>query len=116
MKFAYKTYAALLGAIVLAGCMPSEGEWNTARTLVQGSPAMYKKVLTECIRHSEQSPLSSKQEAGKIMNVSAAAAPRVWCGRTVRAFANGRLTYAEMKRAHLGTGDRSVFIKIVQGR
>ncbi|WP_296744953.1 hypothetical protein [Mesorhizobium sp.] len=116
MKLNYKTFPALLGAIVLAGCMPSEGEWNTARTMVQGSPAMYKELLADCIARSEKAPLSTKQEAAKVINASPASTPRVWCTRTVRAFANGRLTYAEMRRAHLGSGDRSEFIKIIQGK
>ena len=77
---------------------------------------MYKQLLAECIRHSEQSSLATRQQAAKAINTSLASVSQVWCGRTVRAFVNGRLTYAEMTRAHLGTGDRSTYIKIIQGR
>jgi len=77
---------------------------------------MYRQLLAECIRHGDQAPLATKQQIAKLINVNAASVSKVWCARTARAFKSGRLTYAEMKRAHLGTGDRSTFIKIVQGK
>ena len=77
---------------------------------------MYQQLLAGCIQRAEQAPLGTKKQAAKLINVNVASVSKVWCARTVRAFKNGRLTYAEMKRAHLGTGDRSTFIKIVQGR
>lgn len=108
--------AAFLAAGLLSGCVPSEGEWNTARAMVQGSPAMHREMVSQCIATSDRASPAAKQQWAKIMNVSTAKVTRIWCARAVRAFADGRLTYEQARRMRLQSGDRSEFIKIIQGR
>lgn len=116
MKINLNVAATFLGMAVLAACVPSEGEWNTARTLAQGSPAAYREMIRVCTKTAEGKSAAAKKDMALVMNVSAADAPRIYCQRVVRAFASGRFTYAEAERLAMRRGDRSEFIRIVQGR
>jgi len=118
MKSAMRYAAISLCAAMVAGCAPvSQGEWNTAVTTMQGSPAWRRQAVIDCTASARKKPQSARVYMSKVMNVTPPdRTPRVFCERMIRAVANGRLTYAEAMDIWAKRGDRGEYIKIIQGR
>jgi len=117
MRFEMRFGAVLLGAAILAGCTSvSEGEWKTAQTVMQGSPAVKREVMTDCLKQLGSEPLKDRQAIAKLMNVSVARVPAAFCGRFLNAWASGRFSYRDFQGIHSQTADHSRFIRVLQGR
>ncbi|MEW6630587.1 MAG: hypothetical protein AB1440_06935 [Pseudomonadota bacterium] len=117
MRFEMRFGAVLLGAAILAGCTSvSEGEWKTAQTVMQGSPAVKREVMADCIKQLGAEQLKDRQAIAKLMNVSVARVPAAFCSRFLNGWASGRFSYRDFQGIHSQTADNSRLIRVLQGR
>jgi hypothetical protein len=117
MNTALRFAAALAGASLLAGCSTmTESDFNTMHTALEGSPAVKREVISDCVARERSTPQADKNTYAAIMNVSPARYETAFCGRLMNALANGRITYAEYVKLSSPGADSSKLIKIMQGR
>jgi hypothetical protein len=117
MLFNVRIGVALLGAAMLAGCNTvTEGQWNTAQAVIQGSPAVKRDVIKGCLAHQAAKPLAERKLESEVLNVRLERVPSVYCNRLWNAFAKGRITYADYLKLWSSTADNSKVIKIMQGQ
>lgn len=117
MNIATRFAAAVVGASLLAGCTTmTEGEFNTMHATLEGSPAVKRMAIRDCIAREKSTPLGEKKTYAAFMNVSVARYETAFCNRISNALANGRLTYADYVKLHSPTADNSKVIRIMQGR
>ena len=113
MRFA----AVLFGAALLAGCTSvSEGQWNTAQAVMQGSPAVKRDVIKGCVARQIAKPLAERKLESRVFNVALDRLPSTYCNRLWNAVVKGRITYADYRNLWSSTADNSKVIKIMQGR
>lgn len=116
MRFELRFGALLLGAALLSGCTMTEGQWNTTRAALKGSPAIRQEAIAKCAVRLQSKPLGQRREMAKLMNVSLDRSPRVFCNRFVNAWAGGRLSYAKFRALFSLSADNSDYIAMLQGR
>lgn len=113
----YRACAAVVGAMLLSGCVSAtEGQINTARVAMQGSAAYRQHAMAKCLMQIRAKSLAHRQELAALLSTNVEAMPELYCKRFIGALASGRMTYPVYKAAHLATADRGEFIKIIQGR
>ncbi|WP_312361343.1 hypothetical protein [Ensifer sp.] len=96
--------------LTLASCAPSQGEYEKVQTAVQGSPALQRAVLKDCLAARWT---KSELEAGALLlSVPVNKVQTLTCKRMVSALATGRLTYADVRASQPTVN----LIKIMQGR
>lgn len=96
--------------LTLASCAPSQREYETVQTAVQGSPALQSAIVKDCI--SKRWSKSDLETGALIMSVPINKVQALTCKRLTSALASGRLKYADVR-----PGQPTVnLIKIVQGR
>lgn len=105
----------LLAAGLLTGCAPTEQEYDSAITMLQGSERARSQVLDDCIKRLSSSDRTARHNAAIVMDVADKDAPRLACSRYLKAMVSGRATYQDM----LDIQNRRYtpkLIKIFQGR
>ncbi len=113
MRFA----AVMLGMSLVAGCSTmTEGEFNNMHATLQGSPAVKRSVIKECVVSERATPAAKKKTYSAFMNVSPDRYEAAMCNRLVNALADGRITYVDYQKLSSPTADSSKVIKIMQGR
>ena len=116
MRFNMRFGAVLLGAAMLAGCNTvTEGEWNNAQAVMQGSPAVKRQVIKGCVARQAAKPLAERKLESQVFNVGLERLPSTFCNRLWNAFAKGRISYADYLKLWSSTADNSKVIKIMQG-
>ncbi|MER8829881.1 hypothetical protein NKH73_27670 [Mesorhizobium sp. M0938] len=117
MSIATRFAAVIVGASLLAGCTTlTEGEFNSMHATLEGSRAVKRMVIKDCIAREKATPLGEKKTYAAFMNVSVAKYETAFCSRLNNALANGRLTYADYVKLHSPAADHSKLIRIMQGR
>lgn len=117
LNIATRFAAVMVGTSLLAGCTTlTEGEFNTMHATLEGSPAVKRMVIKDCIARERATRLGEKKTYAAIMDVSVAKYETAFCSRISNALANGRLTYADYVKLHSPTADNSKVIRIMQGR
>ncbi|MER8578035.1 hypothetical protein NKG95_04730 [Mesorhizobium sp. M1423] len=77
MNIATRFAAAMIGASLLAGCTTlTEGEFNTMHATLEGSPAVKRLVIKDCIAREKSTSLGEKKTYAAFMNVSVASTRR----------------------------------------
>lgn len=102
----------MLSVGLLAGCAPTEREYEALVTTLQGSAKARQLAVSECTKGFST---SQKRAAAVIIDSTEKNAARLACTRAVEAMRSGRLTYADavdMKRGKF----TPKLVKIVQGR
>lgn len=95
--------------LTLASCAPSQREYETVQTAVQGSPALQRAIVQDCV--SRKWSKSDLEAGALLMSVPANKVQALTCKRLTGALASGRLKYADVR------GQATVnLIKIMQGR
>jgi len=105
----------LIAAALLAGCAPTEKQFDAAITVLQGSERARNDLLDDCIRRLSFSDKKTHHNAAVVMNVADKDAPKVACSRYTKALVSGRATYQDL----LDLQNRRYtpkLIKIFQGR
>ena len=105
----------LIATGLLAGCAPSQQQYDAAITVLQGSERARTEVLNDCVKRLSASDATWHHNAAVVMNVSEKDAPRLACSRYMKAIVSGRATYQDM----LDIQNRRYtpkLIKIFQGR
>ena len=105
----------LISTGLLAGCAPTEQEYDATVTMLQGSPRARTEVLNMCIKRMSATDAAWHHNAAVVMNVSDKDAPRVACSRYLKALVSGRATYQDT----LDLSNRRYtpkLVKIFQGR
>lgn len=117
MNITVRFAAAMLGMSLVAGCSTmTEGEFNNLHATLQGSPAVKRSVIKECVADERNTPADKKKNYSAFMNVSPDRYEMAICNRLVNALADGRITYADYRKLSSPTADSSKVIKIMQGR
>lgn len=113
-----RTRGILLVAIAsfLAGCTMTEGEFNTGRQAIAGSPAVRKVTISDCVGRVRQQPAAEQKQTAALFNISLSRYPSTYCNRLINAYASGRITYKDYVALGSSTADNSKVIRIMQGR
>jgi hypothetical protein len=105
--------AASLVLLVSAGC--STGNYDVARTALQGSPGLRSQTISNCGRMIDRKPLATRRNMATVMNTSTKNVSRLYCQRIIRAIASGRLTRADIQAGARGQLTPNI-VRVVQGR
>ncbi|XAZ21751.1 hypothetical protein LVY75_23350 [Sinorhizobium sp. B11] len=89
------TIAITLIAGLLAGCAPTQQEYQATVTALQGSPRLRTEALNNCVQRLSRLDKSTLHDGAVLMNVSDKDAPRVGCARMQKALVSGRATYQD---------------------
>ncbi|MBB3980029.1 hypothetical protein GGQ64_005276 [Rhizobium azooxidifex] len=110
----YRTHilTLMLSFGILAGCAPSEKEYEAIVTTLQGSAKARQFAISECVKGFST---SQRRAAAIIIDSTEKNAARVACTRAVEAMRSGRLTYADAVDMKKGKFTPKL-VKIVQGR
>ncbi|MBB3656454.1 hypothetical protein FHX15_001682 [Rhizobium sp. BK650] len=85
----------LIATGLLAGCAPSEQQYDAAVTMLQGSQKARTELLNDCTKAMSAKDATWHHNAAVVMNVSDKDAPRVACNRYIKAMVSGRATYQD---------------------
>jgi hypothetical protein len=114
MQIALLTLAAFL--TLASGCTSiSKSEFETAQEAMKGSPGLKRDAIAECTHGVNGKPAAEKANVAKLMNVSLAAMPSLYCTRMMNAIASGRISYSDAQAFERGTKVPEM-IQIIQGR
>ncbi|RUM27603.1 hypothetical protein EFQ99_01490 [Rhizobium vallis] len=107
-----RTATIMISLALLAGCVPTQQDYDAAVTLLQGSARARNEVVRDC---SKGFDANDRRVAGIVTNVSDKDAPKVACQRYLSAMVSGRVTYQDFLdiKAHRFSPK---LIKIFQGR
>ncbi|UVD59131.1 hypothetical protein NE852_11495 [Rhizobium sp. Pop5] len=107
-----RTATIMISVALLAGCAPTQQDYDAIVTLLQGSARARNQFVNDC---SKGFDANERRNAGIVINVSDKDAPRIACQRYLAAALSGRATYQDLLdiKAHRFTPK---LIKIFQGR
>ena len=107
----------LFGVVAaLSACSSTtKSEYDTAQTMLSGSPKVRSQVVTKCTAELSTKPARTRQGLADVANTSISSMPRVVCQRIVTAWANGKLTYADIQATERGVPTPNT-VRIIQGR
>ncbi len=102
----------LIAAGFLAGCVPTEQQYASLVTAMQGSKRMRTEAVAECAKGFNS---EGRRNGGMVLDVADKDAPRLACSRYVNAMVSGRANYQDLLdlKNHRFTPK---LIKIFQGR
>jgi hypothetical protein len=114
MRVAYLFLCMTLTAVVLAGCTSvSESEYKLGRSYLAENPSVKRELIRDCVTDQRRESAGDQKTTAALMGVSVKAYPQLFCSRVINAYANGRLTYSDIKNA---SADQSKMVNIVLGR
>lgn len=99
-------------AALLSGCGVSPSGFASGQEVLRGSPSVRADFVRECNRRISRHPLRTRQALAKVMNVSLASTPSVYCRRVTNGIVSGRLTYADIN----ARPPTARAIRVLQGR
>ncbi|MBB4233909.1 hypothetical protein GGD57_000447 [Rhizobium esperanzae] len=107
-----RTATIMISIALLAGCAPTQQDYDATVTLLEGSARARNEFVKVCARDFDA---NQRRTAGIVTNVSDKDAPRVACQRYLAAAISGRATYQDLLdiKAHRFTPK---LVKIFQGR
>ncbi|MBX5150505.1 hypothetical protein HJB78_05785 [Rhizobium lentis] len=107
-----RTATIMISMALLAGCAPTQQDYDATVTLLQGSARARNEFVKVCTKDFDA---NARHAAGIVTNVSDNDAPRIACQRYLTAAISGRATYQDLLdiKAHRFTPK---LIKIFQGR
>lgn len=107
-----RTATIMISMALLAGCAPTQQDYDATVTLLQGSARARNEFVKVCTKDFDA---NARRAAGIVTNVSDNDAPRIACQRYLTAAISGRATYQDLLdiKAHRFTPK---LIKIFQGR
>ena len=105
-----------VGLSVTACTSMSEADWNNSKAILQGSPAIKRDTINDCIARQRKEPLAERKSDAAFVNASLADAPKVFCERMIKAWASGRITYKDYLSLSASNADISKVILIMQGK
>ncbi|KQS79049.1 hypothetical protein ASG25_10715 [Rhizobium sp. Leaf384] len=105
--------AILSGITIVAGCAPSQQQYEAATELLRGSKKAEQYAMQECLTKGWNK--TNVHAASMMLDVSERAAPRLACTRIVGAMKSGRMQYADAASFRRGRPTPEM-IKILQGR
>jgi hypothetical protein len=106
-------FALLTGIAILAGCAPSQQQFEAASEMIRGSKKAEQYAMQECLTKGWTK--KNVYAASVMLDVSVKAAPRVACTRVISAMKSGRLQYADAMAFKRGRPSPET-IKMLQGR
>ena len=112
MRLASALASLAIACLVLAGCNTvSEQEYRFGQKAVAESPTIRAEVLRDCIAKQSRKPKAVQREVAAVMKVPESKYAQTMCNRIVRAFAKGRITYADVTTS---PNDEKI-LKIIRG-
>ena len=99
-------------AALLSGCGVSASGFATGKEVLRGSPSVRADFVRECNRRIARHPARTRQALAKVMNVSLARVPGVYCRRVTDGIVSGRLTHADIN----ARPPSARAIRVLQGR
>lgn len=91
-----RAHIAMIAAALLAGCAPTEKQFDAAITVLQGSERARNELLDDCIRRLSFADKKTHHNAAVVMNVADRDAPKTACSRYTKALVSGRATYQDL--------------------
>lgn len=106
----------LLGALTVAGCnTTTQAEYEVGQAVLKTDPEIRRTITANCIKDIDNDSAADRANMAAIMSVPVSRVSATFCARVVRAVANNRLSYADIKSAER-SGNYEKFIKVLQGR
>jgi hypothetical protein len=114
MRAGLVSVIAALTVSFVSGCTSvSEGNYKLGRAYLAENPSFKRQLIRDCIADQRRESAGDQKTTAALMGVSVKAYPQLFCSRVINAYANGRLTYNDIKNA---SADQSKMINIVLGR
>ncbi|WP_064692088.1 hypothetical protein [Rhizobium aegyptiacum] len=107
-----RTATIMMSIALLAGCAPTQQDYDATVTLLQGSARARSEFVKACAKGFDA---NERRTAGIVTSVSDKDAPRVACQRYLAATISGRATYQDLLDIKTRRFTPKL-IKIFQGR
>jgi hypothetical protein len=89
-------------AASVSGCVATQESFNKARAVARSRPDLRAQYLTDCTRRVKYSGIEFKRYMAGFMHTSMDGLPEKVCGRALRGFASGRMTFQDFKMLTTG--------------
>jgi hypothetical protein len=114
MRASLAILSMALITIAVSGCTTvSESEYKLGRSYLVENPSVKRELIRDCVADQRRESAGDQKTTAALMGVSVKAYPQLFCSRVINAYANGRLTYSDIKNA---SADQSKMVNIVLGR
>ena len=103
MRYFLPTIVLTLAVTILSGCTTmSEKDYKLAKAVMAESPTVRAEVMNECVANLNREPKSEQKFMSDYLKIPQSKYAKTVCGRMVRAFAKGQITYADINSANSG--------------